>query len=73
MKCECCIIFQKAGNVAIANDAYLNILSRSGMFVPSKSLADFVWSNFPVLDFVEADIVALSLPVKTSTAYVLRY
>ena len=39
--------------------------SRGGLIVPSKSLADFVCSNFAILDFVEADIAALSLPAKT--------
>ena len=40
--------------------------------MPSKSLADFVCSNFAILDFVVTYIVALSLPVKTSATYVLR-
>ena len=40
--------------------------------MPSKSLADFVCSNFAILDFVVTCIVALSLPVKTSATYVLR-
>ena len=44
---------------------------RDGRFVPSKSLADFVCSNFTILNFVETDIVALSLPVKTSATNVL--
>ena len=39
--------------------------SRGGLIVPSKSLADFVCSNFAILDFVEADLAALSLPAKT--------
>ena len=38
----------------------------------SKSLADFVCSNFAILDFVGKDIVSLSLPVKTSATYGLR-
>ena len=44
--------------------------SRGGLIVPSKSLADFVCSNFAILDFVEANIAALSLPAKTSAASV---
>ena len=44
--------------------------SRGGLIVPSKSLADFVCSNFAILDFVEADIAALSLPAKTSATSV---
>ena len=65
-KCESLL-----GDVDIANDAYLNILFRDGLFVPSKSLADFACSNFTILDFLERDIVALSLPVKISTTNVL--
>ena len=38
----------------------------------SKSFADFVCSNFAILDFVVTYIVALSLPVKTSATNVLR-
>ena len=56
----------KGGDVDIANDAYLNILSCGGLFVPSKSLGYFVCSNFAILDYVETDMVALSLPVKIS-------
>ena len=33
----------------VAKDAYLNIIFRGGLFVPSKSLADFVCSNFAIL------------------------
>ena len=44
---------------------------RDGRFVPSKSLADFVCRNFTILNFVEIDIVALSLPVKISATNVL--
>ena len=40
--------------------------------MPSKSLADFMFSNFAILDFVETDIVALSLPAGTLATYVLR-
>ena len=70
-KCESCKILLKAGDAYITNDAYLNIFfPRGGLFVPSKSLADFVCSNFAILDFFETDIVALSLPVKTSATSV---
>ena len=31
-----------------------------------------MYSSFAILDFFEADIVALSFPVETSTTYVLR-
>ena len=64
----------KALVVDVVDDAYLNVLSHRGVFVISKSLADIVCSNFAIQDFLETDIVALSLPVKTSATYVLpRY
>ena len=37
---------------SIANDKYLNLLSRGGLTVPSANLADFVSCCFAVLDFV---------------------
>ena len=52
-KWKSCEILLKAGDGGIANDAYSNIFSRGGQFVPSKSLADFVCSNFAILDFVD--------------------
>ena len=60
-KWESCKILLKVGDVDITNDAYLNILSRGGLFMPSKSHANFLCSNFAILDFVETDIAALSL------------
>ena len=36
----------------IGSDAWWNVLSHSGLFVLSKSLADFVCSYFAILDFV---------------------
>ena len=51
---------------------HIQIFSSGGLFVPSKSLGDFVRSNFAILDFVETDIVALSLTAKTSATYVLH-
>ena len=52
-KCKSCEILLKAGDGSIADDAYSNIFSGGGQFVPSKSLADFVCSNFAILDFVD--------------------
>ena len=51
---------------------HIQIFSSGGLFVPSKSLGDFVRSNFAILDFFETDIVALSLTAKTSATYVLH-
>ena len=72
-KYESCKILLKAGDIDIANDVYLNVLSRGGSFVLTKLLADFVRSNFAILDFIETDIVPLSLPAKKSATYVLRH
>ena len=50
-----CIICKEmfiANGNSIANDKYLNLLSRGGLTVPSPNLADFVCSCFAVLDFV---------------------
>ena len=43
---------RKAGDVDIDNDAYLNIISRGGLFVPSRSLPGSVCSNFGIPHFV---------------------
>ena len=40
--------------------------------MPSKLLADFLCSNFTILNFLKTDSVALPLSVKTSATYVLR-
>ena len=40
--------------------------------MPSKSYANYAFSNFTILNFALTYFVALSLPVKTSAAYVLR-
>ena len=41
------------------NDQYLTLLSRGGLFVPRKKLAEFVRSCFAILDFVEVDILSI--------------
>ena len=35
----------------IENDSYLSLLSRGGLFVPSKSLAEFVCTSLAILDY----------------------
>ena len=65
---ENCKISLKAGNVDIAKVAYLIILHLDGPFVSSKALADFVCNNFAIQDFIETNIVALSVPVETCLA-----
>ena len=54
------------------NDAFLNILSRGGLFVPSNALAEFVCSQFAILDFVHSEIACLSIPERKSANYVLN-
>ena len=49
---ESCKIILEAGDFDIANDAWLNVLSHGGLFVLSKSVADFVCSYFAILDLV---------------------
>ena len=56
----------------IENDSYLLLLSRGGLFVPSKSLAEFVCTSFAILDYIENDILATSVPVRKATTYVLQ-
>ena len=54
----------KSRDVEITNDTYLSILSRG---CHQSCFGDFMCCNFAILDFV----MALSLPVKMSAAYVL--
>lgn len=54
-KCESFKILLKARYVSIATDAYLNNLSRGGLFVSSKSLLELPYSTFAILDFVKPD------------------
>ena len=56
----------------LQNDQYLTLLSRGGLFVPPKELAEFVWSCFAILDFVEGDILSID-QVTRSAMYVLKY
>ena len=56
----------------LQNDQYLTLLSRRGLFVPPKELAEFVCSCFSILDFVERDILSID-QVTRSAMYVLKY
>ena len=51
------------------NDSFLKLLSRGGLFVPSRQLADFVYGCFAILDFLEKEIVSLVAKVVT---YILK-
>ena len=73
-KCENCKSYLKAGDHDLENNSYLSLLSRGGLFVPSKQLAEFVCSVFAILDFIENEISTLSIPVvKSSTCLVYKY
>ena len=71
-KCEDCKTSLIACDNDIENDSYLSLLSRGGLFVSSKSLAEFVCTSFEILDYIENDILAASVPVRKATTYVLQ-
>ena len=54
------------------NDQYLTLLSRGGLFVPQKELAEFVCSCFAFFEFVGGDILSIG-QVTRSAMYVLKY
>ena len=54
------------------NEQYLTLLSRGGLFVPLKELAEFVFSWFAILDFVEGNILSIG-HVTRPPMYVLKY
>ena len=56
----------------LQNDQYLTLLSRVGLSVPPKELAEFLCSCFAILDFVEGDILPIG-QVTRSFMYVLKY
>jgi hypothetical protein len=58
--------------VDLDNDSYLKLLSRGGLFVPSRQLADFVCSGFAILDFLEKEIVSFDIPVVKVTTHILK-
>ena len=71
-KCEDCKSKLTARNDDIINDQYLALLSRGGLFVPPKELADFVCSSFAILDFVENVILSVDKSVTKSAMYTLK-
>ena len=54
------------------NDSYLSLLSRGGLFVPSKTFPEFVCSSFAILGYIEKDISSTTFPVRKSAFYVVR-
>ena len=58
--------------VDLENDSYLKLLSRGGLVVKSRRLADFVCGCFAILDFVKKEIVLLGMPVTKVATYTLK-
>ena len=52
-KCKDCEKKLTVHDQDFQNDQYLTIVSRGGLFVPPKELAELVCSCFVILDFVE--------------------
>ena len=68
-KCKNCF---KVSDDDLQSSPYLSLLSRGGLIVPPKDVADFVCNCFAILDFVEKDISSLNFPVRKLATYVLR-
>ncbi|MEO0684954.1 MAG: hypothetical protein AAFY76_07890, partial [Cyanobacteria bacterium J06649_11] len=65
-KCDTCKQKLTISSDDLQNDEYLRILSRGGLIVPPKELAEFVCTCFAILDFVENDILSVDCPVTKS-------
>ena len=50
----------------LQNDYYFALLSKGGLFVLPKELAEFVCSCFALLDFVEGDILSIDLVTRSA-------
>lgn len=73
-KCVNCQAKLRPNNDDLDNDEYLNLLSRGGLFVPSKELADYICSCFAILDFVEKEVLHLIGDSVTKNAlYILNH
>ena len=71
-KCDLCKIALLAQDLDLANNAYLTLLSRGGLVVPSKNLADFVCSSFAALDYTSKDILTIPISARASATFVLK-
>ena len=71
-KCKDCEKKLTVHDQDLQNDQYLTLLSRGGLIVPAKELAEFVSSCLVILDFVEGDILSTG-QVARSAMYVLKY
>ena len=58
--------------VDLENDSCLKLLSRGGLFIPSRQLADLVCGCFSILDFLKKEIVLLGMPVAKVATYILK-
>ena len=73
--CDLCKQTLASQEVDLENDSYLKLLSRSGLFVPSRQLADFVCGCFAillVLNSFNGEIVLLGMPVAKVATYILK-
>ena len=71
-KCESCKLALTTRQVDLDNDSYLKILSRGGLFTPSRLLVDYVCSSFAFLDFLEDDLITFDMPVAKAANYILK-
>ena len=70
--CDLCKQTLASQEVDLENDSYLKLLSRGGLFVPSRQLADFVCGCFAILDFLEKERVLLGMLVAKVATYILK-
>ena len=59
-KCAQCQICLSAHDADVNNDSYLTLLSRGGLFVPSKVLSEYVCHCFAIIDHLEKEILSMS-------------
>ena len=70
--CDLCKQTLPSQEVDFESDSCLKLLSRGGLFVPSRQLADFVCGSFAILDFLEKEIILLGMPVAKVATYILK-
>ena len=58
-KCTQCKGCLSVPRTDLAEDAYLSLLSRGGLLVPSKALSEYVCHCFAIIDHLEQDIISL--------------
>ena len=61
--CDLCKQTLASQEFVFENDSYVKLLSRGGLFAPSRKLADFVCGCFAILDFLKKKIVLLGMLV----------